>query len=468
MRILEALHLVPEAVHLRRTVRLDFLNARLLVNQLAALENRNQQFLSVNVVEGFLLPGRHRVEDGDGDRHGGVQLLVAAADVVCLRLAAVGVVEAVQALEARVGDFFEGLGNLDSWLIFAIIFNSNHLVHAAEHRVGLGGDEAFADAEAVDLCALTDQIADDILVQRVGRHDFYVAVTGVIQHFAGLFGQVSDVAAVDAHTLRTMSRRHHDFIKDLDGVRNTGLEDVVSVHQQRTVIRINAGIFLKGFQLGVEHLHPRVSHGAHCRNAVIAVGDGAGGGSAAADVGRSCAQNGRIVALCAAGTELHDGSALSGAHHAVCLGADQGLVVDGQQDHGLHQLTLDDRAADGQDRLVREHDGAFLHGPDVAGELEVCQIIQEALIEAALAAEILDVLLGKFQVIQVVDDLLQTGKNGEAAAVRNAAEEHIEHRHLVLQAVDEVAVGHGELIVVGEHGQISFVFPVDLHKGTLL
>ena len=63
-----------------------------------------------------------------------------------------------------------------------------------------------------------------------------------------------------------------------------------------------------------------------------------------------------------------------------------------------------------------------------------------------------------------MDQLLQSCKDGKAAAVRDIAEEHIEYRNLVLHSVEEISVGHGKLIVVGQHRQIAFLCPVDLHN----
>ena len=204
-------------------------------------------------------------------------------------------------------------------------------------------------------------------------------------------------------------------------------------------------------------------HGAHRRHAEIAVGDGAGGGAAAADVGRARAQNGRVIALGAAGTELHNQAVASSAHHAVGFGGYQRLVVDGQQHHRLHQLRLNDRAADGNNRLVGEDRGALLHRPDVALEVEVCKVIQKLLVKNLLGTKVCDVLLGEAQVLQIVHQLLQACKDGKAAPVGDVAEKHIKDRHSVLHPVEEVAVRHGEFVVVGQHCQVSFFCPVDLH-----
>ena len=60
------------------------------------------------------------------------------------------------------------------------------------------------------------------------------------------------------------------------------------------------------------------------------------------------------------------------------------------------------------------------------------------------------------QVPDILDDLLQTRRNGKAAAVGTLAEEHIEIADAVLVAPLKVAVAHGQLIEVAEHGEIEF------------
>ena len=53
------------------------------------------------------------------------------------------------------------------------------------------------------------------------------------------------------------------------------------------------------------------------------------------------------------------------------------------------------------------------------------QIVQEALVKDAAAAEIGEVVLSKMQIADILDHLLQTCRNGKAAAVRHIAEEDV-------------------------------------------
>jgi hypothetical protein len=65
------------------------------------------------------------------------------------------------------------------------------------------------------------------------------------------------------------------------------------------------------------------------------------------------------------------------------------------------------------------------------------------------------------QVLNILDDLLQTCGNGEAAAIRTATEEQIKISNPVIITGGEITLGHGQLVKITEHGQIQFL--VDNH-----
>ena len=60
------------------------------------------------------------------------------------------------------------------------------------------------------------------------------------------------------------------------------------------------------------------------------------------------------------------------------------------------------------------------------------------------------------KIFEVGDQLLDTGHDGIAAAVRNAAEEHIKVCAAVAHTLFKIAICHRELVEVGQHGKISF------------
>ena len=159
-----------------------------------------------------------------------------------------------------------------------------------------------------------------------------------------------------------------------------------------------------------------------------------------------------------AGAELGHRTALRRPDDAVGLGSDEALVVQAQQHEGLDELGLDGRGPHGEDGLPREDGGALRHGPDVAGETELAQIVQEGLGKAALGAEVGDVLLVKAQLLDILDDLGQPRRYSKASLVRDRAEEHVKVADALAQSGLEVPVAHGELIEVAQHGQICLFF----------
>ena len=62
------------------------------------------------------------------------------------------------------------------------------------------------------------------------------------------------------------------------------------------------------------------------------------------------------------------------------------------------------------------------------------------------------------EIFDVVDDLLQTGRDGKAAAVGALTEKDVKVADPVGKAGFKVAVAHGQLIKIAEHGQVEFFF----------
>ena len=81
-----------------------------------------------------------------------------------------------------------------------------------------------------------------------------------------------------------------------------------------------------------------------------------------------------------------------------------------------------------------------------------------------LGAQVINIPLGKMQGLQVFDHLLQPSRNGKAAAIWNFAKEQVKAGQGVLPAVAKIAVGHGQLIKIGEHGKIAGLFLALVHQ----
>ena len=192
-------------------------------------------------------------------------------------------------------------------------------------------------------------------------------------------------------------------------------------------------------------------HRARGSDAVELVGEDAGRPSAAAYVGRARAEDRPVRALRAARAELEHDPPLRGADYPVRLCCDQALVVYLQEQVCLDELRLYRRGAHGEDGLARENRRPLRHGPDVPGELEAAQIVEERLGELAARAEVCYVLLAEMQVFDIFHDLLQPGGDREAAVVRHVAVKEVEIRYPVLEPRLEIAVAHRQLIKIAEH-----------------
>ena len=130
-------------------------------------------------------------------------------------------------------------------------------------------------------------------------------------------------------------------------------------------------------------------------------------------------------------------------------------MVDGQQSKRLNELGLDGRCAHHHQRLLGEYRRTLWDGVDVAGEPEMPQVVQKLLAEQLPTPQIGDILLGKVQVFDVVDELLQPRGDGEATAVRHLPEEDVKVDDTVLVAGLKIPVAHGQFVEIAEHGHVQ-------------
>ena len=453
MRVFKPAHLGPERFELLGAALPDSLERREIIDELARAEHGDHHVFGAEVRERFALPCVFRVEDRERLRI--VRRLVIQAEIVRKRLAVRAVVEAVKLLEVGdrdLGDVFAHLDLRDDLARFTL--HGDELVYAAEHRLALGSDEPLADAEGVDARALQQQVLDDIFVERVGAGDGAALPARLVEHAAGLLREIGHIAGVEPDAAFGDAHGLEHIVEGADGVGNAGFERVVGIYEQHRVRRVALAVGAEGVILGIEHLHPGVRHRAESGNAVELVGDRAGGAGAARDIRRARAEDRRVRPLRPAGAEFHHRAAPRGTDDAARLRCDERLVVHREQEIRLHELRLDRGGAHRNERLAREHRRAFRHGPDVAGEPEIAEILQKLLAENAPRAEIVDVLIGEVEIGDIFHDLLQPRGNGEAAAVRHLPEEEVEVGDAVLISVAEVAVAHRQLVKIAEHRKI--------------
>ena len=214
-------------------------------------------------------------------------------------------------------DFLRRFADFNFRLIVLAAAHSRQLVNAAEHRARFGSNQIFTDAEAVQLCTLHQQIAHNVLIQRIGCTNAAVGIARLVQHFAHFFREIGNIARVDAHSFRTNAHWRQNLIKHANGVGNTAFQHVVGVYQKRTVVGIQLCITGKRFILAGEHLHPAVRHRSQRRDAELTICQNARRSHYAADIRGARAEHRAVIALGAAAAELHYGQPFCCAHYAV-------------------------------------------------------------------------------------------------------------------------------------------------------
>lgn len=175
-----------------------------------------------------------------------------------------------------------------------------------------------------------------------------------------------------------------------------------------------------------------MSHCSGRRNSEPFVGDRARGSCAACDIGCSCTEYGTARSLRPAGAELAYSPAVCRADYAVCLCGDKRLMIEGEKQERFNKLRLNRRSTYRYDRLSREDGRTLRHCVDISGKTEGAQIVEEFLVKAFFGAQIFDVLLGKTEVVYIVDDLFKTAGDSVSAVIRILTVKYVEIRYLVL------------------------------------
>ena len=339
--------------------------------------------------------------------------------------------------------------------VSVLVFKSANLVNSAENGVALSGDKALADTEGIYLRALSDKLADDILVHRVGDYDPTLGKSRIVKHLADLLGKIGNVARVYSYGAVADTERVEHRLECADSVGHAALKNVVGINEQSRVVRIGLAVGLKRLVLGVKKLYPRVRHSAYGRNAVRLVCYRAGGRSAAADIRRSRAEHSCVGPLGTTRAELAYCSSLCRSRDSRRLGGDERLMVYHHKNVGLDELCLNDRRSDYHKRLAGKNYRSLGDSPDVSAELKGAQIFKELLREASSAAKILYIALVKVQILDVLDYLLKSRNYRVAAVVGIVAIENVKVNYLVLHSVCEISVAHSKLVIIAKHRKIS-------------
>ena len=173
-------------------------------------------------------------------RNGLGKFLSAKRDKIGKRFSRVFFVQTIYRLKARIGDFFYRIGFFEFGNQLAVLFDCGKLIHAAQRRHGFAGDKLGSYSVHVYFGFLSVKRGNYVFVDVVACKDESVLVSGVVQHFSRLFGQIGKVAAVKTNAKRFVSFLFQS-VEHFYRIGNTSSQRVVSVHQQQTTVGIHIG-----------------------------------------------------------------------------------------------------------------------------------------------------------------------------------------------------------------------------------
>ncbi len=355
------------------------------------------------------------------------------------------VVEAVDLLAPRQGDFARAQLDLQPRLVFHDLVDA---VHVGRVR---GRAHLRAHTERVRHRARGQQVANAVLVQVAAEEDEHVGEALLVQNAPHLATEPHQVAAVQADAAQFVAALLH--LPGDDGRVPRALQRVIGVDKQHRVVGVVHGEGAECVQLGGEGHDVGVGHGARDGDAVQVARQHVGRGHTAGDVGRARHFHGRVGAVVAAGGEVGDPAAVGREHHARGLGRVHHAGVDGVEQERLHNLGFDAGRGHPQHRLVGEEDRALGHGPNRAVEAEIAQVGQEILAENVPTAQVVNGVIGEAHVEQVVNDLLQAHVEEKGAIAGQVTNEEVERGPLV-HAMAQVRVRHGQFVHVGKQGHV--------------
>ena len=85
--------------------------------------------------------------------------------------------------------------------------------------------------------------------------------------------------------------------------------------------------------------------------------------------------------------------------------------------------------------------------------MEIAQVFQKVLVEELQASQIFDVVLGKGQVLNIIDHLIQASRDGKAVAGGILPVKGVKDNSFI-GLILEIALHHSELIEIGQQSQV--------------
>src|SRR5581483_9465668 len=319
-----------------------------------------------------------------------------------------------------------------------------HFVNRAHVWRVRGSRKLRADTEGIDGRASREQVADLVLVQVARNHDLRLMQAGFVKDLADRLRQLFEVAAVEPDAPERLAQRCR-----LAGA----FQGVVGIDQLYGGRTEDALQLLERLCLATEGHDPGMRRGSENRDAEFKSGECVRRPGAASYISGARGVDPGFGGMGAARAELDDIAAAGDVYQTSRLRCDQALKGDGREEVRLGDLSLDQRCAHSEQRLAREHRGALGDREQVAREAELPQVIEKVrlhLAELRQAAEVIDLLHGETQVLQIFNCLLKAGKDDVIPVSRQAPNGQLEGGFMDLLAGLMVAGSHGELIKIGE------------------
>ncbi len=122
------------------------------------------------------------------------------------------------------------------------------------------------------------------------------------------------------------------------------------------------------------------------------------------------------------------------------------------EETGLNELGFGDRSSDAEHGFAGKEDRAFRESPNIAGEAELREIVEEVGSDVAKdrqSADVGDFVPGKVDVFEEVQSLFETSGDEIVAMRWQVTDEQFESGAAV-NAILDIAGRHGEFIEVGE------------------
>ena len=277
------------------------------------------------------------------------------------------------------------------------------------------------------------------------------------------------------------------FFKDANGVGDAALQRIDRIDQQQAIVGIQLGVSAKRAEFALAQRHENLHHAVRVRafgRITQRVRD--------ADVRREVgpADEGRArpgiraIALRAPHAEFQQQLPATALVNARRFGGDERLIVEMIEQRTFEDLRHRQRPLHHRQRHVGMHDAAFGNGAQ-RERVEVAvgaQPVEEVVVEdalarrTALAAQILDVFIATARGLHPLQERFESGVDAVPGLVRAvigiAAEEVLELHDGFVQALAEVQLRHGELVLIGEQdafggGVIEWVHKLSIRRAAL-